>query len=129
MMFKSKYIRLLIITIAMLLILIPTFTFASADTTQDVIQELQKQDSGPLSGIEKEAKTFSRDIFNISRVIVTAGLFIGLVFTFFKFIRAGDDINERARLKSRLAYISIGTILLMNFWRVISLLKSINLFN
>lgn len=124
---KQRMCKILILSLV-LAILIPSLVLAS-DTTNDVITELQKDNTnGPLAKAKKEAKTFSSEIFNIVRIVVVAVLVIRLFILITQFSEAGDNPQVKASIKKRMAWLGGGIILAVNFWNLWNLFKGIKVF-
>src|SRR5690606_37422407 len=121
---KKNKIILMILIFTMIM---PSLAFANNNPTEDVISELQNKEQGPLGSVQNEVSRFSRDIFNIVRLVVVAVLIISLFMNLAAFSKAGDNPGLKAALKTKMIWSGVGAILAINFWRIIELFNSITL--
>lgn len=127
-MLRNKKATIMLVFMLLLVLMIPCLTFAD-DPTDDVVNELKKKEQGPLSSVQKEVTRFSRDIFNIVRLVVVAVLVVSLFMNLAAFSKAGDNPGLRAALKTKMVWAGIGAILAINFWNIINLFSSIKILN
>lgn len=127
-MIKNKNILMILTMILIFTMMMPSLAFArNSNTTEDIINELQDKRKGPLGSVQDEVSRFSRDIFNIVRLIVVAVLIISLFMNLAAFSKAGDNPGLKASLKMKMIWSGVGAILAINFWRIIELFNSIKL--
>lgn len=127
-MIKNKNILMILTMILIFTMMMPSLAFANNNnTTEDVISELQNKEKGPLGSVQDEVSRFSRDIFNIVRLIVVAVLIISLFMNLAAFSKAGDNPGLKASLKMKMIWSGVGAVLAINFWRIIELFNSIKL--
>ena len=98
-MINFRKLKLVILLVLLFSLTLPAFVFANdtTDTTSDVITELKKRE-GPLGSVQDEVSKFSRDIFNIVRLVVVAVLVVSLFMNFAAFSKAGDNPGLKAAL-------------------------------
>lgn len=118
--------KTIVLFILLLTLIIPSFVFAS-DPTDDVVTELKKKEKGPLGSVQTEVSRFSRDVFNIVRLVVVAILIISLFMNLAAFSKAGDNPGLKAALKTKMIWAGAGAILAINFWNIINLFNSIKI--
>lgn len=127
-MLKCKTIKTVLLFTLLFALLIPTLAFASnPNPTEDVVGELKKKEQGPLGSVQDEISRFSRDIFNIVRLVVVAVLIVSLFMNLAAFSKAGDNPGLKAALKTKMIWAGIGAILAINFWNIINLLSEIKI--
>ncbi len=125
-MINFRKLKLVILLVLLFSLTLPAFVFAN-DTTSDVITELKKKEKGPLGSVQDEVNKFSRDIFNIVRLVVVAVLVVSLFMNFAAFSKAGDNPGLKAALKSKMIWAGVGAILAINFWNIINLFTTIKI--
>lgn len=119
--------KTIVLFILLLTLIIPSFVFAS-NPTDDVVTELKKKEKGgPLESVQTEVSRFSRDVFNIVRLVVVAILIISLFMNLAAFSKAGDNPGLKAALKTKMIWAGAGAILAINFWNIINLFNSIKI--
>lgn len=127
-MIKNKIILMILIMILIFTMMMPSLAFANNNNpTEDVISELQNKEQGPLGSVQDEVSRFSRDIFNIVRLVVVAVLIISLFMNLAAFTKVVDNPGLKAALKTKMIWSGVGAILAINFWRIIELFNSIKL--
>lgn len=120
---------IVIIMIFVFILSLTSMAMAAGVIGDDVVTDLKDGGTGVMGpGVMKTVSGLSKDIFNIVRYIVIAGLVIKAFMIFSQFSNAGDNPQLKAMLKSKLVWTAGGLVLALNFWNLYEFLaRSINL--
>lgn len=121
----KKLKRGIIIALVLTFVLALGSVAFAGELGSDVVNDLQSGGEGVMgTEVMGTISGLSKDIFNIVRYIVIAGLVIKSFSIFSQFSNAGDNPQLKTSLKQRLLWTAGGLVLALNFWGLYNFISS-----